>query len=511
MRRGGLIALEEQKYLSVTQLNAEFNEMLQSQFPSVSFRGEISQCTRAASGHLYFTVKDEKSQLSGVMWRGMASKLAFEPKQGVEVLCDGKPNIYGGSGKFQVVVHRMQEAGEGLLQRRFLELKAKLQREGLFEDGRKRALPSFPKRVGIVTSKTGAAVHDIMKKIAERMPSTEVFLYPARVQGEGAADEVVAGIRYFQERHGIEVLIVGRGGGSLEDLWCFNEEVVVREIFASRIPVISAVGHEVDVTLSDLVADCRAPTPTAAGEMVVPRRQDLLQELDRAERSLKNYEQWFYPYAQRMDELAEGLRQNFRYRLQYARSGLEQLRGDLARLRPDRFLRDQHQRGEALFYRLRDGIRRRLLAESDQLLRYQQSLERKAPHHTVRSYRERLEVLERRLAEGSRRRVQEERHRLRGIFEVMQALNCERVLERGYSLVRSGDRVVKSAVGLQGGDLLDITFAEGAVRAAVAGEKRQTAPRATSRPTPRPTEKSKQPPHPRGAEKAQGMLFPEER
>ena len=269
------------EYLSISELTKQFNAVLKGEFPSVAFRGEISQCYVSASGHMYLSIKDEQSLISTVLWKSTVARLTFRPAEGVEVCCIGSPTIYSGSGKFQVVISRMEEAGEGLLRKRFLELKAKLEKEGFFDASRKRPLPFFPERIGIVTSKSGAAIADMMKKIRERMPSTEVYLYDARVQGRGSVEDIVEGIEYFQTNCNVEVIIVGRGGGSLEDLWSFNEEKVVRAIFSSRIPVISAVGHEVDTSLSDLAADVRAPTPTAAGEMVVPKKEELLQDVSR--------------------------------------------------------------------------------------------------------------------------------------------------------------------------------------------------------------------------------------
>jgi exodeoxyribonuclease VII large subunit len=454
-------------YLSVSELTARFNAVLKEEFPSVAFRGEISECKFAASGHLYFTVKDEKSQLSTVMWKGVVSKLPFRPAQGMEVLCHGKPTIYQGNGRFQVVVHRMEEAGEGALQRKFLELKKKLEKEGLFDEERKRAIPYIPTRIGVVTSRSGAAIHDIMTRVSDRMPIVPVLLYDARVQGEGSAEEIVAGIEYLQKQSGVDVIIIGRGGGSLEDLWAFNEEIVVRAVFASRVPIVSAVGHEVDTSLSDLAADLRAPTPTAAGELVVPRRDELLRELDRYHRSFTSYDQWFYPFAQRVDDAQTHLTRGMHLQLERCRTLLEKQRAQLSTLRPDRYLAQLRGNLHEVEARLRDVARRHVRGVQAQVQEYERRFSKCDPSVQVKQAREQMVYLEQRLRQAVLVTIREKRQELRESYKMLQAFNVDRVLKRGFSFVRVREKVVRSIGDLQRGDEIDIRFAEGEALAEV--------------------------------------------
>ncbi|MGQ9560352.1 MAG: exodeoxyribonuclease VII large subunit [Candidatus Oleimicrobiaceae bacterium] len=264
---------------TVSELTREIKVLLETTIPVVWVEGEISNFKLHPSGHMYFSLKDEYAQISAVMWRGRNMGLRFIPEDGMKVLVQGRVTVYEKRGAYQLDVLRLQPAGVGELQLAFEQLKNRLRQEGLFAEERKRPLPRFPERVGIVTSATGAALQDIVNISRRRLPGIELILRPVLVQGEGAAEDIARAIAEFNEYGQVDVLIVGRGGGSLEDLWAFNEEVVARAIFASRIPVVSAVGHEVDFTIADFVADLRAPTPSAAAELVVPDRQQLAQNL----------------------------------------------------------------------------------------------------------------------------------------------------------------------------------------------------------------------------------------
>jgi exodeoxyribonuclease VII large subunit len=252
---------------------------LETGFPRLWLMGELSNVKRHTSGHLYFSLKDEHAQISAVMWRSRLSRVKIPVEDGLRVIVRGSVTVYPPRGSYQLDVDLIQPLGVGELQRRFDELKRRLFEEGLFDESRKRPLPEFPWTIGIVTSETGAAFHDIVSVLERRMPAVEAVLRPVRVQGVGAAEDVAQAIREMNERSDIDVLIVGRGGGSLEDLWAFNEEVVARAIAASRIPVVSAVGHEIDVTIADFVADLRAPTPSAAAELVVRDRREIVELL----------------------------------------------------------------------------------------------------------------------------------------------------------------------------------------------------------------------------------------
>jgi len=265
--------------LTVTELTSRIKRDLENNFQGVWVEGEISNLSRPNSGHIYLTLKDDRAQISAVLWRSDARRLRFDLKDGLSVLVQGDITVYPPRGAYQITVRRIMPKGMGALQLAFMQLREKLEKEGLFAPEHKKPLPPVPRRIGIVTSPSGAAIRDILKQIHRRFPQVEILLYPAAVQGDRAAQEIAWGIDALNEYGGVDVMIVGRGGGSLEDLWAFNEEIVARAIFASRVPVISAVGHEVDVTISDLVADARALTPTAAGEMVVPDCAELCRRL----------------------------------------------------------------------------------------------------------------------------------------------------------------------------------------------------------------------------------------
>ena len=270
--------------LTVTELTAGIKTLLEEAFPYVTVSGEISNYKRHSSGHAYFSLKDDRSQLRCVMWRSANRKLTFEPEDGMEVLARGALSVYDVQGQYQLVARQLKPVGAGALQAAFERLKARLEKEGLFREEHKQALPSFPERVGVVTSGSGAAIRDIIQVLRRRAPWVSIILRPAPVQGEGAAAEIAAAIEEMNDYGAVDVLIVGRGGGSAEDLWAFNEEAVVRAVFQSRIPVVSAVGHETDYTLTDFAADLRAPTPSGAAEIVV---RDLRELKDRSEAVLR--------------------------------------------------------------------------------------------------------------------------------------------------------------------------------------------------------------------------------
>jgi exodeoxyribonuclease VII large subunit len=272
----------QEKVYSVTEITREIKSSLEQGFPSVWVEGEISNYLLHSSGHRYFTLKDENAQIKCTLWRFRGNLLQFEPADGVNVMAWGSITVYERNGQYQLDVVELVPAGVGKLQMAFQKLKEKLFGEGLFDEEHKKPLPRFPERIGVITSPTGAAIRDMVRIIRYRFPGVRIILNPVRVQGEGAAGEIAQAIREFNQYKQIDVMIVGRGGGSLEDLWAFNEEVVARAIFDSEIPVISAVGHEIDFTISDFVADARAPTPSAAAQMVVPERDALLEQIDKS-------------------------------------------------------------------------------------------------------------------------------------------------------------------------------------------------------------------------------------
>jgi exodeoxyribonuclease VII large subunit len=270
---------EREAVHSVSAITREIKKLFATAFGALWIEGELSGYKRHGSGHAYFTLKDADAQLSCAMWRGSVQRLTFEPKDGMKVRAFGNLDVYEPRGSYQLIATLLRDAGEGDLQRAFELLKARLQADGLFDTARKRALPRFPERIGVITSPTGAVIHDMLTVAGRRWPAAQLVLKPVRVQGEGAATEIAAAIGEFNRERNIDLLVVARGGGSLEDLWAFNEEIVARAIFDSRLPVVSAVGHEVDFTIADFVADLRAPTPSAAMELVLPDREQVAAEV----------------------------------------------------------------------------------------------------------------------------------------------------------------------------------------------------------------------------------------
>lgn len=281
------LPVQPDKILTISELTSLIKARLETAFPlSVWVEGEISNFMRAHSGHLYFDLKDKTSQLRAVMWRGMASRVPFEPHNGQQVVCKGKITVYERRGQYQFQAEEIEPKGKGALQLAFEQLREKLEKEGLFARERKKSLPVLPRKIGVVTSPRGAAIIDILHTLERRFANLHVQIYPAKVQGDGAAEEIVEGIEFFSARKDVDVIIIGRGGGSIEDLWAFNEEVVARAVFRCPIPVISAVGHEVDFTIADFVADIRASTPTAAAEMVIEEEEALKERIANLERRL---------------------------------------------------------------------------------------------------------------------------------------------------------------------------------------------------------------------------------
>lgn len=311
------------RHFTVSDLTLLIKQTLEEGFPDVTLEGEISNFKIHTSGHCYFTLKDERSQIQAVMWRSRVAGLAFTPDAGMKVIARGAVTVYPVRGVYQIDVLSLRPAGEGELQAAFERLKRKLFEEGLFDEARKKPLPEFPETVGLVTSATGAAITDILNVFSRRAPYLRLILAPVSVQGRGAAEEIAGALRWFSDNRAADLLIVGRGGGSIEDLWAFNEEVTARAIAACPIPVISAVGHEIDVTISDFVADKRAPTPSAAAEIAAPSRAELVE-------TLENY---YYTATSSVERRLEGHRERLRGHL---RSYSFRLPADLVRQRSQR-------------------------------------------------------------------------------------------------------------------------------------------------------------------------------
>ena len=324
---------EKEKHIyTVSELSKYIRVILEDSFPSIWVEGEISNFILHSSGHMYFSLRDANSSLKCAFFRRANEKLKFKPKDGMKVICFGSISAYEARGDYQLIVEEVEPKGVGALQLQFQQLKEKLQKEGLFDEGHKVPIPFLPTRIGIVTSPTGAAIRDILNIARRRFSNVEIIINPVRVQGEGSKDEIAKAIRDFNSLNNIDVMIVTRGGGSLEDLWSFNEEVVARAIYDSKIPVISAVGHEIDYTISDFVSDFRAPTPSAAAELVIPRKEDLVEKLNTSTTRLKNALQTILDtLTQRLSALKDSyiLRQPLNLVTQYEQK-IDDLRKDMA-------------------------------------------------------------------------------------------------------------------------------------------------------------------------------------
>ncbi|UCE04680.1 MAG: exodeoxyribonuclease VII large subunit [bacterium] len=355
--------LDPQHVYSVVELTREIKVLLETTIPVVWVEGEISNLKIHSSGHLYFSLKDKDSQINCVMWRSRNAGLFFTPQDGMKVLVLGKVTVYEKRGYYQFDVIKMQLAGIGELQLAFEQLKNKLQEEGLFDEEFKQQIPQYPESVGIVTSPTGAAIQDLLNILNRRFPGIEIILKPVKVQGEGAASEIATAIDEFNEYGKVNVLIVGRGGGSLEDLWAFNEEVVARAIFRSKIPVISAVGHEIDFSISDFVADLRAPTPSAAAELAVPDRTEFLNRIRQ--------------YRKTVFEISASL-------IQYQRDRLKSLVGSYSFLKTPDLVRQYQQRLDELIHTMQLTLVHRFNLQIQKLTSLSHRLQALAPESVLK-------------------------------------------------------------------------------------------------------------------------------
>jgi exodeoxyribonuclease VII large subunit len=398
---------------TVSQLTSEIKGLLERNFDHVWVEGEISNLRVPTSGHVYFTLKDESAQVRAVMFRMQNRLLKFEPEDGLQVVGYGRVTVYEPRGEYQIVLDHMEPRGLGALQLAFEQLKERLSREGLFDPARKRPLPPLPQKIGVVTSPTGAAIRDILQIIDRRFANVHILLYPVRVQGPGAAQEIARAVGELGQWPGLDVMIVGRGGGSLEDLWAFNEEIVARAIYHSPVPVISAVGHEIDFTISDFVSDLRAPTPSAAAELVLRSKKELVQSLESLARRLSQ--------AGRLGP--EGKRDRLSF--------LVHRLGD-----PRKRITDQRLRLDDLLSRLSGSSRQCLRRGTERLSLRFEALLLLHPARRVAEYSQRLCQLNRHLALAGRAGLRSYRHRVESCTGRLQNLNPLAVLERGYSIVQ---------------------------------------------------------------------------
>lgn len=431
---------------TVSQLTNEIKNLLERNFEYIWVEGEISNLRVPTSGHVYFTLKDETAQIRAVMFRLQSRLLKFDPVDGLQVISYGRISVYEPRGEYQLIVDYLEPKGLGALQLAFEQLKEKLAQEGLFDPAHKKPIPRLPQRIGIVTSPTGAAIRDMLKIIERRYANVHILIYPVRVQGPGAAQEIAQAIKELNEWPNIDVIIVGRGGGSLEDLWAFNEEIVARAIFSSQVPVISAVGHEIDYTIADFVADLRAPTPSAAAELVVQEKIELLDGLA---------------------NLNNRLFHNFRSFLEIKKEKLHSLLYRL--IDPRKKLSDQRLRIDDLSNRLFKAIRQVLLKKKEIFQLKKDSLFLHHPGRQISQVSLRLQQLFRQMILAEKGEIRLLRQKWQSWVEKLNTLNPLAILERGYSitwLLPRGE-IVKDASLLKPEDEVRVKVHKGEFRAKV--------------------------------------------
>ena len=436
----------QRRVFSVSELNAAIRALLDQEFADVWVSGEISGLTLATSGHYYFKLKERDSVLKCAAWRSTNRYWKFRPQDGLSVLARGKIDLYDSRGEYQLLVEVLEPQGLGELQLAFEQLKKKLTAEGLFAPARKRALPRYPRRIGIVTSPRGAAIADMVQILSRRFPGLHIRIFPALVQGEGSVEEVCRGVEWFSRSGWPDLVIVGRGGGSLEDLWTFNEEAVARAIAACSVPVVSAVGHETDITIADLVADLRAPTPSAAAEMVICTREELLDRLN-ASRS-----QAIQAMRYRLAVTERRLRQQ----------GIDRALGILHR-RVGRGLQGVDERE----YRLRDCLRAALEMRSRARRALDERLRRFDVRPRLAAATRRLEAADTRAAQTIQLRLARRRSRLEQLSAKLSQLSPLAILERGYAIVSNQSGILKDAAAAPHGTRVHVQLAHGELDASV--------------------------------------------
>ncbi|WP_218769473.1 exodeoxyribonuclease VII large subunit [Vibrio parahaemolyticus] len=442
-----MLSKTNQNIFTVSRLNAEVRLLLENEMGIVWLVGEISNFSAPVSGHWYLTLKDSRAQVKCAMFRGNNRRVTFKPANGNQVLVKARLSLYEPRGDYQLIIESMQPEGDGRLQQEFEELKMRLAAEGLFAQTNKLPLPEHPKRVGVITSKTGAALYDILDVLKRRDPSLPVVIYPTMVQGDDAAIQIAQAIGRANSRNECDVLIVGRGGGSLEDLWCFNNEILARTIAASQIPIISAVGHEVDITIADFVADVRAPTPSAAAELVSRDNSHKDQSL-----------------VAKQHKLASAMR----YYLAQQKQQSAQLLHRLERQHPSYQLQRQSQQLDELDMRLRRAMQRFIDTRQQAVERKHHRLQLNSPIKHLAQQKSRLERVEHKLMDAMDRKLLTMRHQLAIAAEKLDTVSPLATLKRGYSITQTDQgKVVTSADDVKTGDLLVTRLANGEIHSTV--------------------------------------------
>ena len=436
-----------ENYITVSQINHFIKTIFDGNpyLQKIHLKGEISNFKRHTSGHLYLTLKDEESRISAIMFRSAAASLKFVPEDGMNVLVTGRISVYPAGGNYQIYIDKMEVDGLGNLYVEFEKLKKKLQQEGLFDPAHKKEIPAFPRKIGIVTAPTGAAIKDILSTIKRRFPICETILFPALVQGVSAASDVAKKIE-IANTYDIDVLIVGRGGGSIEDLWAFNEEIVARAIYNSHVPVISAVGHEVDVTIADFVADKRAPTPTGAAEMAVPTVSEV-----------KNI------FVLKKNTLSSIIKE----RITIANQELKKLRASYILKNPMTLYEVKMQKLDSLTDALNKDMTNYIAKKRLELQNYQKNYVLQNPLNSYTKYFKDLENNQKVLKNKIEQILEKKTSDLQYIIQTLRLVNPLNILEKGYSLVKKDGHIIKSTQDIKNNDILDIKLYQGELKVEV--------------------------------------------
>jgi exodeoxyribonuclease VII large subunit len=440
---------DQSRYLTVQALTKYIKRKFDRDphLSNIFVRGEISNFKQHSSGHMYFTLKDERARILSVMFSSNNQNLKFRPESGMNVLIRGDISVYEAGGQYQIYVKEMQPDGIGELYLAYEQLKDKLEKAGYFDQSRKRVIPKFPARIAVVTSPTGAAIRDILTTIKRRYPIGEILIFPALVQGDRAADSIADAIKKANEYEGIDVLIAGRGGGSIEELWAFNEEVVAKAIVESNIPLISAVGHETDFTIADFVADLRAPTPTAAGEMAVPHIDDLLERImNRKLRMIKS----------------------FKTKIQSERNRLNSLSKSYALRNPHTLYQQKVEHVDRLTDQLQKNIFLHVKQQKDTLNGLHSRLQRVHPSQILKIQEERVKFLQEQVEKQFKAVLKEKGHRFQSVISTLHALSPLKIMDRGYSLVYGAQgELIKYSRQVTKGDKLEINVKDGTIQCEV--------------------------------------------
>ena len=428
--------------LTVTELTQEIKDILEGKFPDIWVEGEVSNLRIPPSGHIYFTLKDNFSQIRAVLFKMQARALRFVPEDGLQVICRGRIGLYEKRGDYQLILETIEPKGIGALQLAFLQLKERLEKEGLFDPIHKKPIQMIPQKIGVITSPTGAVIQDMLHILERRFENLHILLYPVRVQGEGASSEIAEGIKYFNQSTDVDVIIVGRGGGSLEDLWAFNEEGLAREIYHSKIPIISAVGHETDYTIADFVADLRAPTPSAAAELVV--------------RDKKEVENTLRYFRDRLENQMIQILQGYRTDLSYIRKIFKE---------PGKKIEEFFLRVDDLVNRLRVLTSWFFKRREEKCLHLNESLLLRSPMQKVKNIRVVMREANKRLGHNIRYSIEIQRQRVGGRLGKLDSLSPLSILQRGYSITRKlpASQILRDAAYVQVGDKVEVKLYRGAL------------------------------------------------